>query len=546
MNFEGESLALGLYSNLLKKGKVNLHTIKQCAELSHRGSASQRTAAHFRGKIMHAIWKGIPDFDGAFRAMYQSAPTVGEDASEEETVGLSEMLIGDIQEGGDSMTALQEYFGQCVEWVKTTAQEVQKLLLQTYDVEKRDHSEITYRMLEVALACNMLLSHRAREIEGRNDSVKSLGLNGFFIAELTASVEASILRILLQNGLDVRDAVKDVTGQSARFHINDKSFRESFEESILIAQNCMKAGLEDAEAHAVLSANPPSNSLRECRVQPAPAPEAGLATLNFRLQDQVYRYSFARSSHHNILQESIGFPLVLLNDGDKTSDPFLSVHAEHNSFYLSHQCAYATLDSALLPQETLETVAHALEIARSRISEFFSSQPLIAKNLPFLGSISIHEKEHSVSLEIPMTHAAAYRQLAKGEQVLSAPDDIAQKATLTLIPQTSNGVVEEPSNGETVHPAREALRECYRKHMQFGELDALLGRIGVEKIIGEGKGSHTKYYNPDSGKSCVLSRRFSSGHTVSVPVGIIADLLNRLVLSAAQFETFLCELDRKA
>jgi len=77
--------------------------------------------------------------------------------------------------------------------------------------------------------------------------------------------------------------------------------------------------------------------------------------------------------------------------------------------------------------------------------------------------------------------------------------------------------------------------------MQFGKLDALLCRIGIEKIAGEGKGSHTKYSNPDSGKSSVLSRRYTGGHTVTIPLGIVVDLLKRLALSVSQLEAFLRE-----
>ncbi|OIO53524.1 hypothetical protein AUJ46_04985 [Candidatus Peregrinibacteria bacterium CG1_02_54_53] len=549
MDLKFESLSVGIWSHLLRKGRINPRNLEQCAALAMRGSATHRTASHFRNEMVRVMSASAPELDSTFKAIHHTTPSLGNDTSQEQIGDLADMLIEDLQEGGDSAVVLQESFQKCNEWVTAISQAIWNLLSRTYDFEKNDCTEVSYRMFEIALASNALLSSRAQETTGHASGERMIGLNAGLINKLTSSIEAWIFRALSTSGeLALRGAVSDVTGKTIRGNPQDQILTPGRRVSIFHAQNSMRKGYEDAESYSLLLHNPlPAVELDLPEIG-APE-EVGSANLILPLGSRDFLYSFVRSTHqHSVVQERLHYAPVAQDDPSLFADRIHSFHIQANALSLSNECAYATLDSDPLLRDTLPAIRKILLATRHTIRSFLTSQPLIATSLPYIDTFVVHasEERKPITLTIPANSVPLFRQLLRDGSILNV-SATPEAAILTLAPDDieraeENVVPSGDSQKGAPRSAREFQKGNARKHMQFGELDNLLCRIGIEKVVGEGKGSHTKYSNPHSGKSCVLSRRYTSGHTITVPFGIIVDLLKGLALSATQLETYLREM----
>ena len=75
--------------------------------------------------------------------------------------------------------------------------------------------------------------------------------------------------------------------------------------------------------------------------------------------------------------------------------------------------------------------------------------------------------------------------------------------------------------------------------MQFGKFDALLSKLGICKVVDEGKGSHIKYENLTAGRFTILSKRYSGSHTTDIPRHILTKSLRQLRLNEVQLAALL-------
>ncbi|MCK9324801.1 MAG: hypothetical protein M0P69_04840, partial [Bacteroidales bacterium] len=374
MDLKFESLTVGIWSHLLRKGRINPRNLKQCAELAMRGSATHRTAGHFRNEMMRSISACAPEFDSTFRAVHQATPSLGNEAIQEEMGNLADMLIDDLHEGGDSAIVLQDSFQKCNEWVTAISQTIWNLLSRTYDFEKRDCTEIAYRMFEVALASNALLSNRAQEITGRAPDERIVGLNAGLINKLTSSIEAWIFRALSASGeFTLRDPVGDVIGKNIRSNPQDQILTPGRRVSLFHAQNSMNKGFADAESYSLLLHNPPPAVDLDLPEIGAPE-EVGSANLILPLGGRDYLYSFVRSTHQNsVVQERLHFTTAAQDDPSLPAASFHSFHIQANALSLSNECAYATLDSDPLLRDTLPAIRKLLLAARHTMRSFLTS-----------------------------------------------------------------------------------------------------------------------------------------------------------------------------
>lgn len=383
-------------------------------------------------------------------------------------------------------------------------------LRRTKAYEAGRHQEVAQLLLETAALIRTSICHIVTK-ERSAQSPAYIGLISYAGNNVADSALALMLRKLLAEGPALGLSIAAVTKQPFIKLYTLQAALRALVQQVLVAREILREGMEDALAAASLQASAAELAALEWRESLATRPQADHALVAL------------------VTERSLGSLGYLLHaDGERELGRLERPDQPHDAQFavIGHTpCVTAPCLYAGLPEGECVAAAVAQTMAgmRGEMDAILRRLPLVRANLGQLGRLefqTIYNDPDSFEISADAEMVEILHGLMPADR-RRQPEPCDQ---------------EQPDEPEPPEADDQEEQLVQARQLPFGKFDHFLQTLGMHKLSDGGKGSHTKYRNPLSGRFCTISYRYSHSHTRPVPRGIVKASLSDLALTPEQVD----------
>lgn len=540
---------IGYISEIVKGGSLGNSQRHRAGAAAATGMQQPGYSTYYRASMLRHITQAAPELDGEMRQVIAASPTFQQKFEDYQLQQQRQLesdavcLFENIEE--PAQQALKATQPAISAWVADTSHRLINLLRQTQAWQAGKDTDIAYLLTDTDTGVSTSLGMRQRELDRVSMQGLYVGLPSMVASRVSRSVVNRMLRVLLQERPQLSAAIDAMSNNQFGRHAYKLLSEERSNYSLFLRSlKRVTSSHFNARKHALIG--PALENIADLRWP--------RARLDERYPDEctiLHQFPAATLGHRRSAapldldvivfgEHILSVPPQLRSEEEPDEDESLALTRTDDRWIVAENAPYADVDWELLPAGSREVMERTMRGLRTTMHLLLRDQRLASavRQFPSL-TLSRHSLSTVLSVEDDNTEALA--AILPHAQRFTTNRDGADR-TFFILNSTADEEVSAESEGKSDDAASDAqlgraMREAFGEMTTFQELDRLLLAVGLDRIDGEGKGSHIKYLNPDSGAAAIVSHRYSKSATADVPVGIVASSLRSARLTTEQLET---------
>lgn len=528
--------SIGMITDVARVGTPNQKNFEKAANAAQRGMYQPGTSAHMRVQFATKIADVLPILDDTLHYVLSIFPHVIDRAhARAADAAVVKNLSTEDRHLAMNFPGFDRAHEDIRSFIRNVDASLREILSRTTALTGGKMEDIAYALLDAQMIISCLLRHRVCQLLGEAKPEGALSGSVVLVhnAIATSALAVSLRHLFREQPAMLRNAIDGMTQrQMEKSYAVPPQGKALFSEMNKSRVHVGRAA-EDAKNHIQLEEKLPMISQLQWPAHSGNGMPEGILTyfMDKPAGFVVYHSQVGHGMAREVCTVDISADVMFSGKRAIAGD---WVVLDRERLCVSPDCQFAELSLDLLPADALAILRTATHGLRASMQNVLKIQPSLRENVFQLGHILIHGKLNG---EIGIQCERSYADTAEGVlRNVHRLDDVGHSTFVFCeeeIPSASP-ITQLPSELQVSPDISEIIHSLNRTSLHFADVDRLLSRLQMVKDVSGGKGSHTKYRNPISHSSTVLSHKFAGSHHTPVPLGIIIATCKALHLTSDQ------------